>query len=93
MISYLKSLKEGGQDTDQVHVQGDGGSYVGPILEVAEETHANVQAGGSIIALGTGDGTKTDDISEKFQRGEGGIFNPKITCRFWTSKKGLKRAF
>ena len=51
LISYLKSLKEGGQDTDQVHVQGDGGSYVGPILEVAEETHANVQTGRRIIAL------------------------------------------
>ena len=67
-----------GQDTDQVHVQGDGGSYVWAVLEVAKETHANVQAGGRIIAIGTGDGTKTDDISEKFQRGEGVIFNPKI---------------
>ena len=29
--------------------------------------------------FGTGDGTKTDEFSEKFQRGGGGVFfNPKI---------------
>ena len=84
---------EGGQDTDQVHVQGDGGSYVWAVLEVAEETHANVQTGRRIIALGTGDGTKTDDISEKFHRWRGSFSIQKIILQISDLYKGLEKGF
>ena len=31
-------------EADQVHVEGDRGRDVGPVLQVAKEAHANVQA-------------------------------------------------
>ena len=32
------------EEADQVHVEGDGGRDVGPVLEVAKEAHSNIQA-------------------------------------------------
>ena len=32
------------EEADQVHVEGDGGRDVGPVLQVAKEAHGNVQA-------------------------------------------------
>ena len=32
------------EEADQVHVEGDGGRDAGPVLQVAKEAHANVQA-------------------------------------------------
>ena len=49
------------------------------------------------INSGTGDGTKTDEFSEKFQRGGSGgwgIFNPKIyIADFGPLYRALKRGF
>ena len=45
------------------------------------------------LSLGTGDDTKTDEFSEKVQRGGGGvIFNPKIyVADFGPLNRALKR--
>ena len=46
--------------------------------------------------LGTGEGTKTDEFSEKFRREAGGgvICNPKIyIADFWPLYRALKRVF
>ena len=43
-----------------------------------------------VFSLGTGDGTKTDEFSEHFQRGGGVIFNPKIyIVNFGNFKQGF----
>ena len=43
-----------------------------------------------VCELGTGDSTKKDEFSEKFQRGGGGHFQSKnLCCRFWTYKQGF----
>ena len=43
-----------------------------------------------VCELGTSDSTKTDEFSEKFQRGGGGHFQSKnLCCRFWTYKQGF----
>ena len=48
-----------------------------------------------LAVSGTGEGTKTDEFSEKFQReGEGVICNPKIyIADFWPLYRALKRVF
>ena len=42
------------------------------------------------LCLETGGGTKSDEFSEKFQRGDGVIFNPKILIAdFGNLKQGF----
>ena len=49
---------------------------------------------GILCDFGTGQATKTDEFSEKFQSGGGVTFNPKqLYCRFWAFMQGFKEHF
>ena len=39
--------------------------------------------------LGTGDSTKTDELSENFQGGGDHFQSKNLYCRFWTFKQGF----
>ena len=44
MCSVMKKRNKMEVEADQVHVEGDRGRDVRPVLQVAEEAHGNVQA-------------------------------------------------